>query len=95
MNRNRRDLWLSSFFPHATRLTQDKQLPYGALNRRGYVETRRARWLSLVNPMAGSWSLAAYPRSNRPVSTRGHQHFRRIPSAGTYAQIAASVIVCA
>jgi len=45
-----------------------KQLPSGAPNRRGEVETRRTRWLSRVNPMAGSWSLAAYPRSHRPVS---------------------------
>ena len=47
---------------------QRKQLPSGALNRRGNVETRRTRWLSRVNPMAGSWSLAAYPRSYRPVT---------------------------
>src|ERR1035441_9721760 len=31
------------------------------------VETQRTRWLSWVNPMAGSWSLAAYPISYRPV----------------------------
>ena len=47
---------------------QRKQLPSGAPNRRGNIETRRTRWLSRVNPMAGSWSLAAYPRSYRPVT---------------------------
>src|SRR5438094_1525431 len=55
-------LVVAEFLPHATRLTQNKQLPSGAPNRRGNVETRRTRWLSRVNPMAGSWSLTAYPR---------------------------------
>jgi hypothetical protein len=47
---------------------QRKQLPSSAPNRRGEIETRRTRWLSRVNPMAGSWSLATCPRSYRPVS---------------------------
>jgi hypothetical protein len=49
-------------------LTQNKQLPSGAPNRRGNVGAQRTRRLSRVNPMAGSRSLAAYPRSYRPVS---------------------------
>ena len=42
--------------------------PPGAPNRRESVDRRRTRWLSRVNPMAGWWSLSAYPRSYRPVS---------------------------
>ncbi len=49
-------------------LSQDKQLSSSALNRRGKVETRRTRSRSRVNPRAGSWSLAACPKSYRPVS---------------------------
>jgi hypothetical protein len=63
----RRSIWLPSFPPIRLGLTQDKQLPSGAPNRRGNVETRRTRWLSRASPMAGSWSLAVYPRSYRPV----------------------------
>lgn len=51
-------------------LIQDKQLPSGAPNRRGKVEIQRMWRLSRVNSMAGSWSLAAYPRSYRSVSLR-------------------------
>ena len=40
----------------------------GAPKRRGNIEIRRTRWLSRVNPLAGSRSLAAYLRSDRPVS---------------------------
>ena len=50
---------------------QRKQIPSGAPIRTGNVEKQRARWLSRVNPMAGSWSLAAYPRSYRPVTPSG------------------------
>ena len=65
---DRRSLTLPSCAPTRLGLTQDKQLPSGAPNRRGNVGAQRMRWLSRVNPMAGSWSLAAYPRSYRPVS---------------------------
>ena len=47
---------------------QGKQLPSGGPIRRGNIETQRTRWLSRVNLVTGSWSLAAYPRSYRPVS---------------------------
>ena len=44
---------------------------------------------------AGSWSLTAYPRSYRPVSTgEWPLDFRRIPSSRACAQMGASVIVC-
>ena len=57
---NRRSLWLPSSSARLS-LAQNKQLPSGAPNRRANVETRRTRWLSRVNPMAGSWSLRSVP----------------------------------
>ena len=65
---DQRCLTLASCTPMRLGLTQDKQLPTGAPNRRGNVGAQRTRWRSRANPMAGSWSLAAYPRSYRPVS---------------------------
>ena len=47
---------------------QRKEIPSDTPNRRGKIETRRARWLSRANPMAGPWSLAAYPRSYRTAT---------------------------
>jgi len=50
---------------------QRNQLPSGPPIRRSHVETQRTRWLSRVIPMAGSWSLAAHPKSYRPVTPSG------------------------
>ena len=73
---------------------QRKQLPSGAPNMRGNIETQRTRWLSRVNPVARSWSLKAYPRSPWPVSpSDSYEHLRRIPSEGASAGIGALKIV--
>ena len=63
-----RSLTLASSTDIESRLNEYKQVPAGALSRRGFIETRRTRWLSRVNPRAGPWSLGASPRSYRPVS---------------------------
>jgi hypothetical protein len=59
---------LTSCTPMRLGLTQDEQILSSASSRKGNVETRLMRWLSGFNPMAGSWSLATYPRTYRPVS---------------------------
>ena len=76
---------------------QRKQLPSCGPIRRGNVETQRTRWLSLVNPMAGPWSLAAQPRSYRAVTPSGKllaisphsfgRNTRRIRRLGDFARM--------
>jgi len=76
-------------------VSQNKQLPSGALNTSSNREAQRALRLSLVNPMAGSWSLMAYPKSiGRVSSVEKLLAFRRTPSAGAEAETGASMILC-